>query len=808
MPYVIKQTREKGKVGYHVCKLDNPKRCFSKHPLTETQAQKQRTAIVLSELRRSRKVGGVRRARDNDPDWRPGNRTPTGTDTDTTTGTDTTTTTGTNTPNTPNARIPAVTTPPAPVRPAARRAILTPDTPITDRQERAARRAAQRDAVLAAAETPIPGHPAPTVTPTRGTRARRNIPVVGVINLPVPSPGENTELERLIELAELETHHGDEAGPSGTITKAQCNAFFDNPKKNPKTNAAIKKNGPKFNELLLECYGAYDHDEYMEKVAGLNLSKSALEDLYNNLRALGILKKERSNPRELDKGTCKEFLENPNRDPILRKRTSLDKFVEYSNKCKEILPEDEYNTNADVYAKNEIPDGLDGAKKCSTLLNDVQIHQLYGLIMTNFFKNNSRTPIDNPVVKRLLKRCDDEFMMKVLMVQMVTGARTNGLSVYDKLVRYIVDNKGDKGGYIALSNLGWIVQDLVIFIFDFRQNEEERKQLLSNLLHAVGTLVDVSTSNQDEAFFKRGEKPKKLFASQQTRDSLVACLYELQALKHGFDIRLQESSSSDRSSKRSKSLDVPQGLADLPKRTRKEILEQLDKACREMRDTISFDDFEDMKKKKLQLVVQIGPKNNEGKQSCYYVKNIYQYVEKELANKKQPNDPSTRTPITREDMKNIILPKMKYVDASIIDPFEKREGLKVPNIKLAVTEIADELGRHFYRVGFIRRIGEYDDNKYGVLGYIPANIYVDENDRGNVAEHFSDVYTGSVDISSTVIMAKLDMLVDQGLLTDMYGLPRVHINKSKAYWYSDSSDKQSIIRKAKSMIDEFDGYLR
>jgi hypothetical protein len=55
MPYIIKKTTENGKIGYKVCKRDEPERCFSKHPLSEQQAKKQRTAIILSELRKYKK---------------------------------------------------------------------------------------------------------------------------------------------------------------------------------------------------------------------------------------------------------------------------------------------------------------------------------------------------------------------------------------------------------------------------------------------------------------------------------------------------------------------------------------------------------------------------------------------------------------------------------------------------------------------------------------------------------------------------------------------------------------------------------
>lgn len=56
MPYIIKEvTEEKDKKktkGYKVCKKDNPEKCFSKTPLPKERAEKQRTAIIISELSR------------------------------------------------------------------------------------------------------------------------------------------------------------------------------------------------------------------------------------------------------------------------------------------------------------------------------------------------------------------------------------------------------------------------------------------------------------------------------------------------------------------------------------------------------------------------------------------------------------------------------------------------------------------------------------------------------------------------------------------------------------------------------------
>lgn len=51
MPYEIKKVEG----GYYVVKTDNTRRRFSGKPLTKKQAEKQRIAIILSELGLSKK---------------------------------------------------------------------------------------------------------------------------------------------------------------------------------------------------------------------------------------------------------------------------------------------------------------------------------------------------------------------------------------------------------------------------------------------------------------------------------------------------------------------------------------------------------------------------------------------------------------------------------------------------------------------------------------------------------------------------------------------------------------------------------
>lgn len=55
MPYVIVPATENKTKGYKVCKRDEPSKCFSNHPLPKERAVKQRTAIILSELGKSKR---------------------------------------------------------------------------------------------------------------------------------------------------------------------------------------------------------------------------------------------------------------------------------------------------------------------------------------------------------------------------------------------------------------------------------------------------------------------------------------------------------------------------------------------------------------------------------------------------------------------------------------------------------------------------------------------------------------------------------------------------------------------------------
>ena len=55
MAYIIKPSKEGNKKGYKVCKEEEKKKCFSKHPLPLERAKKQVKAILISESRKKSK---------------------------------------------------------------------------------------------------------------------------------------------------------------------------------------------------------------------------------------------------------------------------------------------------------------------------------------------------------------------------------------------------------------------------------------------------------------------------------------------------------------------------------------------------------------------------------------------------------------------------------------------------------------------------------------------------------------------------------------------------------------------------------
>jgi hypothetical protein len=334
----------------------------------------------------------------------------------------------------------------------------------------------------------------------------------------------------------------------------------------------------------------------------------------------------------------------------------------------------------------------------------------------------------------------------------------------------VIPIKVDKQGEtLHISNIDAVHEAISSLIQQWGQGGIENLPLINGMIPGIQKILDVDILHQE------------------TKDEMQDMLFELVALKEGIEIVRSKSdvsmSSSVKSANRSTSLDVPSNQPLFAKKTRKEILEDLERMCIEMRDVISYDDFEDMKKKQLRLVVAIGPKNKEGQQRCYYVKNIYQHVKEAIKAKKLPKDPVSKTLITHNEIENVIMPKMRYLNPKLKTPGAIKRS-KYPNLVLDIREVrAVRSGLHYYEVGLHRVIGKRVAWKR-LFGYIPTYIE-----------------TESTDVNSATVIAKVRELFDSGRLLNEHMHPRVHLNKSIAYW--EEGDE---VRKLNHMMNELNGF--
>ena len=676
-------------------------------------------------------------------------------------------------------------------------------------------------------QTQPPPAPLRIVRETRSrtytTTARRTIV------LPPPSSSSSSSSDKAGPSQPVpETLYVKNGNVNTHFTPAHCTAFFTNPKINPLSGYAIKRYEKVFNSILLKCSTLMTEDEFRDAVNRAKLNKKEVEKVtgkYMPLQSVG---------KTLSEDECVSFLKDPVVDPLTNKKftkgkNSIAKMQDFYEKCENILNEEKFNKTLDEYAKIFITKDRTGLGRCDNIFQNIDINDKDIVIVNNVFDkpfDNYNVPIKNSVASRVLKTCEKEYLMKFILIKdlMIYGTEKKSYAIVYKHSSVYRDETAAPGRfYIKMSNISYIVGIFIEYIMKFRHNIEYNKTLLNMIQSVVTDLLDVSSSNVEECIFKEGDSPKKIFIEPENQTNLQSLIFEIEALKEGLDIKLSDDSSSTRSSNRSKSLSVKEQLPVLPKKTRKEILDELQKTCREMRDIISLDDFKDLKKKKLQLIVAVGPKNKaDGKRSCYYVKNIYNEIKGQFINNKRIKDPATSGPIEDEEIRDVILPKMKYIDINVKHPNHYKGENRVPNIQVVANLVTDneptsrEFGRPFYLVGYIRKIGNYTMRQYEYMGYIPANIYINEADRNQSGMlHHTDIITGTTDISSAVLIAKLQDLASKGGLTDIYGVPRVHINKKMSYWsqietrpgMTEAERKEKIkeanIRRALLMLNEF-----
>jgi hypothetical protein len=230
-------------------------------------------------------------------------------------------------------------------------------------------------------------------------------------------------------------------------------------------------------------------------------------------------------------------------------------------------------------------------------------------------------------------------------------------------------------------------------------------------------------------------------------------------------------------------------LEALPEKKRTELLRELKAACNEMKDTITNTRFDRMRKKNLHLIVRLG--DTPGQQRCYYVRSAYKMWQ-QAAKKNLPfTNPETRAKVT-ESEKDDILRKIKYVKPDAVNP-EAADSRLVKDPALALRVETDPYDRTLAKVEVWRKFGL---NTYIILnlGYVPMDIETH--------------HSGSADITSAVLVVKLQQLFDSGRMMASNFIPyrccNIHLRKRKDYWQEPMEER---VRKLTKMLEEINDQL-
>lgn len=468
--------------------------------------------------------------------------------------------------------------------------------------------------------------------------------------------------------------------------------------------------------------------------------------------------KTRKQPSTTTPEQCMAFVVNPRKDPVTGKKILPGSAVynKYIAKCMTVLGD--HDTPV-IIASNILKDNTTIAnrsfnhKTCIHMVNEsLEFSERLGetMVIDPFSKKTRWYPVNSPNAQKLLDTCKDEF--GILMIHILVRDQEFNLNV----PVYIHVDNGTEVRNVA------VIRDALSAWIDKATLNAPREEVFTAVIDCVQKLVD-------SRMIKQG-----------TRVILADMIMELQALKRGINMSRESDSESSpmNSANRSRSKSIPQGLEALPSRTRAQILEDLDKACIDMIDMITLNEFQDMKKKDLQLIVGIGSGNKDGQKRCYHVKSLYNFVKSAVKQGLVPKEPMSKEPITRDDIRNIIMPRMRYIKPDASDPGHV-DKKKYPVLELEFRNVNSRAtGEPFYEIRLRRIIGRqvYWER---TIGYIPANVETD-----------------SADINSGVVIATVRHLFDQGRLVDHRMQMRAHLNKSIAYWDNDR------VRKLAHMVDE------
>jgi len=487
--------------------------------------------------------------------------------------------------------------------------------------------------------------------------------------------------------------------------------------------------------------------------AATELENAARRSLPNSSSPPPSARKSRATVLQMTPQQCMEFVANPRVHPVTKAKILPGKstYVKCVQECIRVLGDDHVPA---IITNNILKDNAKVQNKTNNVHACLRMINSGTTSIRDPFMDSRRYALSSHDAQVLLETCKHEFGIISLGIHLREGAtHTIDIPVFIKVA--------DDGIRIADFNV------LRMSISDVIQRwtlDSPVEEVYDGMITAVQKIVDSNYIHGD------------------SKAALEDIVLELTAMKRGVvignhSVESPLSSAMD-SANRSKSKSPRSGVSPLPKKTRAQILEDLEKTCIDMQDMIAFEDFADMKKKKLQLVVGIGPKNRDGQQRCYYVKNIYNFVKAATKEGIVPKEPMSKVAITQQEVESIIMPKMRHIKPDARNPMHV-EKQKYPLLVLHITTVRRTSdGRHFFKISLERLIGKAAYWKRDI-GYIAA-----------------DIETDSADINSYAVIAKIRDLFDKGRLVDRRMQIRAHLNKSLEYWDNDA------IRKLAHMVDE------
>lgn len=235
--------------------------------------------------------------------------------------------------------------------------------------------------------------------------------------------------------------------------------------------------------------------------------------------------------------------------------------------------------------------------------------------------------------------------------------------------------------------------------------------------------------------------------------------------------------------------------------TRQEMLQDLRKSCRAMKDYISFENFSKMRKKVLQFVTRVAPDKNK-KLSCYTARNLYRLWVNDHKAGIPVRDPVTRVPLTKAELDTLML-NVQGINKKAVDP-RKSSGRGYKRLRLEVSESVEELpdGRThaFYSLRLCMFVHSLSFTVFD-LGFVPANM--EPSDFTQLGR--------AVNYSTAVLITHLQELFEsRRLLTENtvpYRCCKIHLRKDVAYWHDPSDPTGISQRRFKLMMDEVDQLL-